>query len=101
VKVDENTSKQVLPMNPHVSKVTSQVLKIVNNILPVRLQLLKVLEVQPLELQVLNIETLEVQVSKVHILNIKISKVQVLNIHIPKVQILVFQKMAIVHVSED
>ncbi len=88
-------------MNLHVSKVTSQVLGIINNILPVRLLLLKVLEVQLLEPQVLNIETVEVQVSKVHILDIKLSKVQVSNIHVPKVQISVFQKMAIVHVSKD
>ncbi len=74
MKVDANTSKQVLP-NPHVSKVASQVLGIINNILPVRLQLLKILEVQPLEPQVLNIETLEVQVSKVHVSDIKLSKV--------------------------
>jgi len=75
VKVDANTSKQVSPMNPHVLEATPQVLGVINNILPMKLQLSKVLKVQPLEPQVLNIETLEVQVSKVHISNIKISTV--------------------------
>jgi len=75
VKVDADISKQVSPMNPHVLEATPQVLKVINNILPMKLQLSKVLKVQPLELQVLNIETLEVQVSKVHVSNIKTSKV--------------------------
>ncbi len=75
MKVDVDTSKQVSPMNPHVLEATPQVLGIINNILPMKLQLSKVLEVQLFEPQVLNIETLEVQVSKVHVSNIKISKV--------------------------
>jgi hypothetical protein len=43
--IDVDTSKQVSPMNLHVSKVTPQVLGIVNNILLMGIQLLKVLEV--------------------------------------------------------
>ncbi len=63
--VDVNTSKQVSPTNPHVLKVTLQVSGFVNNVLQMRLQLLKVLEVQPLEPQLSKVQASEAQVSKV------------------------------------
>ncbi len=62
--VDANTLKDVSFVNPHVSKVTPQVLGILANVLSMKdhhlfykkkLQLLKVLKVQSLEFQVLKV----------------------------------------------
>jgi hypothetical protein len=62
--VDVDTLKEVSLVNPHVSEVTPQVLRILANVLSMKdhhlfnkkkLQLLKVSEVQSLEFQVLKV----------------------------------------------
>ncbi len=88
--VDANTLKQVSPTNLHVSKITPQVLRITNNVLQVRLQLLKVLEVQASEAQVVS----KVQNFKPQVLDIKIPKVQVSEIHISDI------KLSKVHIQD-